>query len=215
MSVKAYAVDKVNNKSQSADESNVGTIPYVDLTGPSLKYSFTGPVFAATDTIYISAKTHIHLSGYDNESGLNYIQYVVDNKDTVIYKAPFEIQREGFHSIDYIGFDNVDNTNTQNFKVMVDTTGPAIYTRFSTIPKGSVSEDDKKLDVYPSHTCLFVSATDVEAGYDHMTYSLNGSPEKLFNGFINTFSSKNQIIIKAFDKLGNQTQIQLEFAIGK
>ena len=215
MSVKAYAVDKLNNRSQVAEDANADRLPYVDLTGPSLKYRFTGPVFIATDTIYISASTKIHLSGFDVESGLNNIQYTVDNKDTITYSAPFDIATEGNHSIDYIGTDNVDNTTTQNLKVMVDTTGPVLFTRFSIVPKGVFSENEKTLNIYPSHVCLFVAATDVESGYDQMTYSLNGSPEKPFSGFLNGFPKKSEIIIKAYDKLGNETHTTLEFVISE
>lgn len=214
MSVKAYAVDKVNNRSQIAEESNADRFPYIDLTGPSLNHRFAGPVLTAFDTIYISARTKIHLSGSDAESGLHNIQYTVDNKDSVHYKAEFTINKEGQHSIDYVGIDNVDNTTTKNFKVMVDTTGPVIFTRFSILPKGSVTDEGKTLNVYPKHVCLFVSATDAEAGYDHMIYSLNGAPVKTFNGFLNGFSQKNEIVLKAYDKLGNETITKLKFVIG-
>ena len=215
MSVKAYAVDKVNNKSQSSEEAETQNLPYVDLTGPSLKYQFLGPVFRATDTTYISARTKIVFSGYDNESGLNNIQYSIDNKETNLYKSPFAIAPEGLHIIDYVGTDNVDNTSTSTLKVMVDTTGPAIFSRFSIVPKGSVTENQETLAVYPEHVCLFVAATDVESGFDHMTFSLNGSPDKLFTGFLNSFPQKCKIFIKAFDKLGNETTEKLQFVIGK
>lgn len=214
ISVKTYAVDKVNNRSQIAEESNVNGFPYIDLTGPSLNQHFTGPVFSASDTVYISAQTRIHLTGFDVESGISNIQYTIDNKDSVTYKAAFTINIEGFHSIDYIGADNVDNTTTQNFKVMVDTTGPVIFSRFSILPKGTMKDNEKTLDIYPKHVCLFIAATDAEVGYDHMSYSLNGSPEKAFNGFLNGFAKQNEVVIKTYDKLGNQTTTRLEFVTG-
>ena len=215
MTVKAYAVDKVNNKNQAADEDNSALLPFVDLTGPSLKYHLIDPQFVASDTIYISSKTKIVFSGFDNESGLNNIQYVIDNKDSARYLAPFSITKEGQHSIDYIGTDNVDNTTTQNLKVMVDNTGPKLIPTFSIAPKGTVIENGKTLDVYPGHVCLFVAATDVESGYDHMSYSLNGSSEKLFTGFLGGFPPKSNITIKAYDKVGNETQLKLEFVVSK
>jgi hypothetical protein len=215
ISVRAYAVDKVNNKNQAEDEENSELLPYVDLTGPMIKYHLTGPQFVASDTIYISSKTKINFSGFDSESGLNNIQYIIDNKDPDKYSNPFSIAGEGQHSIDYIGTDNVDNTTTQNFKVLVDNTGPVLIPTFSTSPKGKVTENGRTFDVYPGHICLFIAATDVESGYDHMSYSLNGSPEKLFTGFLRGFPPKSNVTVKVYDKLGNETQLKLEFVVSK
>lgn len=215
MEVKAYAVDKVNNKNMADDEENAALLPYVDLTGPVMKYSVSGPQFTMLDTLYVSNKTKVLLTGFDNECGLAGIQYIVDNKDTTTYTKPFTISDEGFHSVDYIGTDNVDNTSTQNFKVFVDNTGPKIFPVFSVASKGKQTDGSATLDVYPSHVGLFIAATDAASGFDHMTYSLNGAPEKLFNGYITGFSSKNLVVVKAYDKVGNESQVTLEFAVRK
>lgn len=215
MEVKAYAVDKVNNKNMADDEENASLLPYVDLTGPSMRYAVSGPQFTALDTLYISNKTRVSLYGSDNESGLAGIQYIVDNKDTTSYTKPFSISNEGFHSVDYIGADNVDNTSTQNFKVLVDNTGPKIFPVFSVASKGKQTDGSATLEVYPSHVGLFIAATDAESGFDHMTYSLNGGSEKPFTGYITGFISKNKVVVKAYDKVGNESQIILEFAIKK
>jgi hypothetical protein len=215
MSVKAYAVDKVNNKSQAAEEANEQRLPYVDLTGPFMHNRFLGPIFVANDTTYISKITKIQFNGIDNESGLYNIQYAIDNHENSLYKTPFSIEKEGPHTIDYVGTDNVDNTTTQNLKVVVDNTGPIIYTRFSETAKGSVNDNGVLRNVYPGYVCLFVAATDFVAGYDHMTYALNGSAERLFSGFITGFQNKNEIVINAYDKLGNKSSVSLSFNAGK
>ena len=44
LSITAYAVDYVNNKTKSEEQASKASIPYIDLSGPSLSYSFSGPV---------------------------------------------------------------------------------------------------------------------------------------------------------------------------
>ena len=213
LSIKSYAIDRVNNRSQATEEEQAVNVPYIDLSGPIMSYALQGPVFKSTDTIYISNKTKIILKGYDTESGMNNIQYKIDGGESKTYSSPFSIEQEGFHNIEYVGTDNVENTTNSSIAFMVDNTGPSIYERFSTLPKGSVSEQGKNIILYPAHVGLFISATDIESGYDRMTYIINGSKEKPFTGFISGFNKINNITIKAYDKLGNESKAQIEFGI--
>ena len=97
---------------------------------------------------------------------------------------------------------------------MVDNSGPEVFSRFSIIPKGNSIVNDKNIVSYPSHVGLFIAATDKESGYGRMVYSLNGSKEKVFTGYLENFSKNdNNVTIKAYDKLGNETVSTLEFAI--
>jgi hypothetical protein len=213
LSIKSYALDRVNNRSQATEEEQAVKVPYIDLSGPVLSFALQGPVFKTSDTIYISSKTKILLKGYDNESGMNNIQYNVDGGELKAFNAAFSIDQEGYHKIEYIGTDNVENTTNGTITFMVDNTGPSIFERFSTLPKGTISEQGKTIILYPGHVGLFISATDTESGYDRMTYSINGSIEKPFTGFLSGFDKTNVVIIKAYDKLGNESKAQIEFGI--
>ncbi len=213
MGIKAYALDKVNNRSYVSDEAQSSSIPYIDLSGPIMDYHLLGPVFKTSDTIYVSSKTKVVLNAKDLESGLNYIQYKIDNDNPKTYSASFSIEQEGFHKIEYTGYDNVDNTTTANFSLMVDNSGPIIYPRFSTAPKGKTTINGKSLPLYPPHVVLFIAATDLVSGYDYMTYSINGSKEKRFTGYLGNFFKDNEVVIKAYDKLGNESVTKIEFGI--
>ncbi len=213
LNIKVYATDKVNNRSEINDNANSTKIPYIDLSGPVMNYSFTGPVFITGDTIFISNKTKIHLSAIDYESGVNNIQFNIDKGVSTSYQTPFSIEKEGTHFIEFIGTDNVENTTTSSFNITVDNSGPVIYPRFSTLPKGNTDEKDTAVKVYPSHVVLFVAATDIGSGYDHMLYSINDLPSKLFSGLISGFGTNNSIIIKAYDKLGNETVDSVRFKV--
>jgi hypothetical protein len=211
--IKAYALDNVNNRSQVADEEKASSLPFIDLAGPEMGYNLQGPVLVSTDTIYINSKTKIHLKARDNDAGVNQIQYTIDNKELITYNSPVSIDQEGLHTISYTGTDNVDNTNTNSLTVFVDNTGPELYPRFSAKSKGNINDNGKTLTIYPSHVGLFVSATDIQAGYDKMVYSLNGSKEKPFTGYVGNFAKNPEITVKAYDKLGNESEIKLEFAL--
>ena len=213
LSIKSYALDRVNNRSQATEEEQAVKVPYIDLSGPVLSFALQGPVFKTSDTIYITSKTKILLKGYDNESGMNNIQYNVDGGELKAFNAAFSIDQEGYHKIEYIGTDNVENTTNGTSTFMVDNTGPSIFERFSTLPKGTISDQGKTIILYPGHVGLFISATDTESGYDRMTYSINGSKEKPFTGFLSGFDKTNVVIIKTYDKLGNESKAQIEFGI--
>jgi hypothetical protein len=213
LNIKSYASDRVNNKSHATEEEQAVKVPYIDLSGPVLNYAYQGPVFKTSDTVYVSSRTKIVLKAYDNESGMNNIQYKVDNSEYKSYSSAFSIDKEGAHTIEYIGTDNVDNTTNSEITFVVDNTGPSIFERFSTVPKGTGSEPGKNIVLYPGHVGLFISATDIESGYENMTYMLNGSKEKQFTGYISGFNKTNDIIIKAYDKLGNESRAEIEFGI--
>jgi hypothetical protein len=81
--VKYYAIDNTNNRVKDDFEHGVGVI-YVDLTGPSLSHSFSGPSFVKADTVLISPKTKILLAAADPESGLKKTAYSLDESSTEI-----------------------------------------------------------------------------------------------------------------------------------
>ena len=215
LTVKAYALDNVNNKTESIESGDKTTIPYVDLTGPSVKHGFSGPLFVFRDTVYISEKTNVILKAVDTESGLERIEYAIDNNDPEIYKSQFSIAKQGIHKVNVTGYDNVENTSSTEFTVVVDNTGPEIFTRFSVNSLGKEVKEDKVLEEYPSHVVLFLSSTDGVVGFDQMYYSVNGTQEKKYAGLINYFPTKGDynIKVRAQDKLGNETKKDIEFMI--
>lgn len=208
--IKSYAVDQVNNRSNSQTANEKTTIPYIDLTGPRLSHSIKGPKFTTRDTLFISSETKITLSGSDSEAGMHHIDYIVDNSNPKDFEEPFSISGEGYSLVKYTGYDNVDNTSRQEFGVKVDNSGPEISTSFGT----RSLRKENGLSVYPSHTVLFMTATDKVVGFKNIMYRLNGSAEKLSTGMLkNLPKGKNEISIKAYDQLGNFSELKIEFVI--
>lgn len=215
LAIKAYALDNVNNKTESIELGDKTTIPYVDLTGPGIKHGFSGPLFVFRDTAYISGKTKILLKAVDSESGLNRIEYAIGDNEAGIYNNAFSIENQGIYVVKVTGYDNVENTSSVDFNVIVDNTGPEIFSRFSVNSIGKKVLESNVIDEYPGHVVLFLSSTDEGVGFDQMFYSVNGTPEKKYAGLINYFPTKGNyhIKVRAIDKLGNETREDIKFAI--
>ncbi len=215
IAIRCYALDNVNNRSETDESSTQAKVPFIDLSGPSLNHTFKGPFFNIGDSVYISPKTQIMLKANDPDAGLSYIEYAIDNGETINYTQPFMVDQEGFHAIASTAYDNVENSSNHAFTFITDKTGPEIIERFSTLPV-SKQNSEKNLSIYPPHVVLFIAATDLHAGFDRFTFSLNGQPEKPFQGSISPLSKPGNytIVIKAYDKLGNMTEKTIEFAVG-
>jgi hypothetical protein len=216
MIVKSYAVDNVGNKSQSdISDSRKNGIPYIDLSAPWVGHSFKGPNFVNRDTLFINHKTNIILEAKDSESGVDRIEYQTDSSDLLRYKSPFTFRKEGYHRVSIYGYDNTENLTRQEFGVYVDTTGPQIFERFSSPPTGTIESEGEKLNQYPRHIVIFLSATDDNSGFETILFQLNNAPMQSYMRDIRDFipDKKNILKVKAIDKLGNQTLKIIEFYI--
>lgn len=213
--IKYYAVDKVNNKNVNADGSNqnIGT-PYLDLTGPRLAHRYSGPQFLSSDTMFISPKTKINLSAADDESGVQKISYKINDGEETDYNEPVKVADEGYHEITQYGYDNVNNSNRQQFYFMLDAQGPEIITNYSVSPVGN--EADGSL-IYPRQVELYLAATDAKVGSSKIVYSINGSVEKVYASPIKGFEAgkKYEVKITAYDYLENSNTQTIIFYTSK
>jgi len=209
ISINYYATDNVNNKSTSSQQSSKSKSTYMDLSGPKLSFNFIGSTFTSRDTVFINSGTKIQLKAYDNGSGVKEIKYSLNGETEKKYDSPIEISNGGRYKVAFTGFDNVSNVNQREFAFVVDTKGPEIYERHG-VQRIATKEG---LDVYPSHTALFLSATDLDVGYSKMYYSINGTESKLYTNVISGFKKnyKYTIAVKAYDRLNNITEKEVSF----
>lgn len=215
LKIQTFAIDNVNNQKISTIMTDKTNISFVDLNGPTLGHSFDGPNFISRDTSFITMNTKIRLSSRDDAAGSKRIEYHIDNLPMQEYTAPFTVETDGQHIINYTGYDNVDNSNSNTAIVVVDNVGPKIYFRFSIVSEKKMVVNDKSLDVYPSHVVLFLSSTDMSVGYDKMFYSLNGGTQKQYTSLIADFQRNKayKIDVTSIDKLGNKSTESIEFYI--
>ncbi|MBS4012861.1 MAG: hypothetical protein KGZ97_03760 [Bacteroidetes bacterium] len=215
ITIRSYALDNVNNKSFSTASGTSIAIPYVDLNAPEISHSIRGAQITLRDTLFISPRTQIILNATDNESGLNYIIYKISNQEETQYNNPFRIENQGFHSVYYTAFDNVDNANTGNFSAYVDITGPEIKVEFSINSYATTSIDGEKIESYPRHLKVFITSKDVHTGTDKIFYTLNSGKEQEYKGFVTDFirNSINVISVRSTDILGNESTKEIKFFI--
>lgn len=213
--IQTFVIDKVNNQSINTIMTNKQNHSYFDLTGPKLGYSIQGPQFVSKDTVFITSDSKIALSGQDPEAGFKKINFYIDDDSGQDYEEPIQIETEGYHTISYTGFDNVENSSHKKLFVYTDNTGPDIYNRFSIKTEKHTTHEGRKIDVFPSHTVLFLSATDQNVGLDKMYYSINGSAKKQYMSLISGFAKNTYYTVEifAYDKLGNESVNTIEFYI--
>lgn len=231
--VRYYALDNMENegagnRNARFDEykHNVSSV-YVDLTGPTLNFQYLDVKFQKGDTIYITPQTRIKLAAFDPESGLQKISYSLDGSaDEIIYNQAFTVGETGRHTINYFGYDNVNNRNVSSFVFIVDNKPPDIFVNFSISPNtwedsppstGGKGKTEEKLPIYPSYATLFLAATDLQTGFDEIHYAINGEKPKPYEGLIRGFE-KNKIYtitIFAEDKLGNKAEKVIRFKTDK
>jgi hypothetical protein len=215
ISVKSYAVDNVNNKSISSTESQMFSMPEIDITGPNIAYSFEGPQIIHRDTMRIGPKTLVQIRAKDQGAGINRIIVKPKGTPEMIYVEPFSISTQGYHEITCTAYDNVENINLINFAFSVDAEAPKIFYHFSTMPIKSEIEDGKQLNIYTSNTILFLAATDNLSGINKIEYSINDSKFSRYEKAIDSFklNSSYSIKIKTTDLLGNESIEEINFKI--
>lgn len=215
LKIQSFVIDNVNNQNISTIMADKSNISYVDLSGPTLGHLFEGPFFKSKDTTFITRNTKIRLHAKDDASGTKRIEYSIDNGTLQEYTEPFIINKEGAHTINYIGYDNVDNSSTNSFICVEDNTGPEIFFRFSMLSEKTKVIDQNSYNVYPGHVVLFLSSTDLLVGFDKILYSVNGSSPRAYNSLIKDFKENQlyQIDVESYDKLGNKSEKSIEFFI--
>ncbi len=215
VTIRTYAVDNVNNKSASGQTNQTMSKMYVDLAGPVLTHKFMGAVFVDRDTIFIKNDTKTNLTGQDRESGMDFIEYRISNGEIKRFSEPFAIETEGLHKIQYTGYDKVGNSNNSEFIFVVDHKAPEIYERFSVVSIGNKTILEKKMEVYPNHVTLFLSATDDKVGLKEISYKLNDAAIRKYGEPITNLAPGRdyKIEIMAVDKLGNRNSKTVEFSV--
>jgi hypothetical protein len=203
--VKFYANDNTSNNIKDDFSHSIGVI-YVDLTGPSLSHSFNGAMFIKADTVFVSPKTTISISGNDPEAGLKKLAYSYEgSSDEIPYSKPISIPENGMPKLQYFGYDNVNNKNSKEIFFITDRKGPQITNQFA----APANKDGK----YPSYTTIYLGAVDSEVGADLIKYSINGAKEQPYIAPLKGFLKNKEYTIRvtATDLLGNKSETEIKF----
>ena len=215
LKIQTFVTDNVNNQKINTIMTNKSNISYVDLSGPTLGHYFQGANFKSKDTTFITKNTKIRLAAKDRASGCKRLEYSINNNAVADYDKPFSIGIEGVHLVTYSGYDNVGNSSTNSFICVEDNIAPAIFFRFSILSNKTKTINEKIYEVFPNHVVLFLSSTDSLVGFEKLSYSVNGAPNKPYTSLIKGFKKDKLYSIKvtSVDKLGNLSDKTIEYYI--
>ena len=104
------------------------------ITGFEVRIDRTPPVTQATfsqnnlgNNGWYRGTVQISMSATDNQSGVEKIQYTIDNGTLKIYSAPFNYSTNGIHALNYWSNDKVPNYETSHFvQLKIDQQSPSV-----------------------------------------------------------------------------------------
>jgi|CXWL01.1.fsa_nt_gi hypothetical protein len=205
--------DKLGNASEVRTQ-----LARVDLTPPTTASRFVGPSFSQRTVVWMTRETAVHLSATDDASGVERIDYQIDQGPVTRYAAgaPIQIPEEARHVLRFWSLDNVSNKELEQALVIItDNSPPEIFSTFSVASTGTqTGENGESLPVYPTFTTLFLGATDNSAGVKSITYSLDGAKEKEYQQTL-VFEREGRfdLLVRTEDNTGNATTKRVKFAV--
>ena len=216
----AIAHDGLNSIAFAASD-NVGNFAlaktqqvFLDRSIPNSHLSFKGKVFTNRDTTFITKDTRLMITTTETGSGVQSVEYILDNGNKEIYQSPLTVEKDGFHTISYQANDNVNNTEElKKASFFIDNIAQQIYYHFSVTAIGKKTVREENYDIYPSNVMLYIAATDKASGGEKIEYSINGK-EKQSVIPLKSFAPGNyEIEINAYDILKNKSTQVVRFAI--
>lgn len=213
--VKSFAIDNVGNKGVSDTEGQQFSMPKVDITGPNIKYTLKGPRLTLRDSLWLSPKTKIGITATDDGSGLNRIEYKINENAPGEYTDEFYIDQSGAYTIVATAWDNVENLNISNLELRIDANAPELLCNFSVKPHRFIDEGEERVPVYSNGVLVYLGATDDIVGVDRIMVSINGSREKAYTQPLSGFkvNQTHTIKLRAIDRLGNEKETTIQFRV--
>ncbi len=188
---------------------------YMNKIAPVSKVLFRGNQFTNHDTLFITRDTKIIIVTNESGSGIQAINYSIDNGSKTSYTSPFSYDKDGYHTMEYQANDNVNNVEVaKKCAFFVDNIAPEIYYHFSVKAIGEKTVRGDKYDIYPSNTMLYIAATDNASGGEKIEYRINGKKDVYTAIPVKGFIPGNyEIEIVAYDVLKNKSSQVIHFSI--
>ncbi|MGP3969702.1 OmpL47-type beta-barrel domain-containing protein [Streptomyces sp. 6N223] len=141
-----------------------------DTTPPEVSATVDGDQNDAGQ--YVGSATVI-LSATDAGSGVDRIEYAVDDGDFAPYEAPILLNTAGTHTVTHRAFDKAGNASDEQ-TVTVEVVQPS--GEDTTPPEASATVDGERNDAgdYLGMATVTLTATDAGSGVDTIEYALNG-----------------------------------------
>ena len=199
--IRYRATDKAGNTSPvKSAEFRVVAPPTDDTTPPATSATVTGKQGPGGD--YYDTAT-VTITASDTGSGVNTIEYALDEGDFTKYTAPVTVNTHGPHTLRYRATDRAGNTSeakSVTFSVVAppstDTTPPETAAK----AEGTKNSDGN----YLGSAKVTLTATDAESGVAKTEYSLDGGPYLAYTTpVVVDRVGRHTLAHRATDKAGN------------
>ncbi|MEV4461310.1 chitobiase/beta-hexosaminidase C-terminal domain-containing protein [Microbispora sp. NPDC049633] len=199
------ATDKAGNT------SNVESVAFTvadsgpkDTTPPTVSAAVTGTKDA--DGNYVSSAT-VTITATDTESGVDKVEYSLDDGAFQAYTAPVSVNQVGKHTVRYRAADKAGNASeagSVTFTVAAprqdDTTPPTVSGQLTGIMDWAWN--------YVGSATLTITATDSGSGVDTIEYSADGQPFALYTKpLVVDQPGEHTVSYRATDKAGNISDV--------
>ncbi len=173
---------------------------YADSKPPASRVDFSREKkYADGDVLYFGGDVKLHFSGEDATSGLEQIFCSVDGQSYQPYGDSLRLEQEGRHRVKYYAIDHVRNVEQpEAVEMVIDKTPP--QTSYSI-------EGENTRNILGQEASIRLSSSDSLSGVDHIRYSVNNGPEKIYSGPIpvrNFQEASNKLVFYGVDQVGNQ-----------
>ncbi|GIH47592.1 hypothetical protein Mro03_27710 [Microbispora rosea subsp. rosea] len=199
------ATDKAGNASDVASVSfTVVSAEQKDTTPPLVSAQVAGD--KDTDGNYVGSAT-VTVSASDTESGVDRVEYALDNGAFTTYSAPVSVNAAGSHRVQYRATDKAGNVSPV---ASVSFTVVAPPAKDTTAPQASAQvAGDKDTDGnYVGSATVTVSASDGESGVDTVEYSLDSQPFAVYSKALTVDQpGAHRVSYRATDKAGNTSAV--------
>ncbi|MFG1705133.1 OmpL47-type beta-barrel domain-containing protein [Nonomuraea sp. M3C6] len=175
-----------------------------DTTAPQVSAQVAGDQDASGN--YVGSAT-VTISASDTESGVDTVEYSLDNGAFTAYSAPVSVNQAGAHTVRYRATDKAGNTSpvgSVTFTVVTpqeeDTTPPQVTAQVA----GEKDGDGN----YVGSATVTISASDTESGVDTVEYSLDGQPFAVYTQPLTVGQpGTHTMTYRATDKAGNTSGV--------
>jgi plastocyanin len=201
------ATDRAGNTSPELMESFTVVAPPIDTTPPTVNAEVSGN--REPDGDYLGSAT-VTLSASDAESGVDFVEYEVDDTGFQRYSTPVVVSALGDHAVQYRATDKAGNLSpvgSVSFRVVEppveDTTPPTV----SAVVTGERDTNGN----YVGSALVTLSAEDAQSGVDRVEYSLDGAAFARYTEPVTVNSvGAHMVHYRATDVAGNTSPERME-----
>jgi hypothetical protein len=196
----------------SGNTSEAGSVTFTvaepapdDTTAPEVSAEITGDQDA--DGNYIGSAT-VTLAASDADSGVDTVEYEIDDTGFQAYTGPVTVDEPGDHSVQYRATDNSGNVSEIGSVIFVvvepapdDTTAPEV--------SAEVSGDQDADGNYIGFATVTVDASDADSGIDTVHIAIDGGAYAPYTEpVVVTAPGAHRVNYRATDNAGNTSEVE-------